>query len=42
MAYLARVTYTGNASTTGFAIPFTYIATSHIKAFLDGVETTAH
>ncbi len=41
MAYLARVTYTGNASTTGYAIPYTYIATSHIKAYLDNVATTA-
>ena len=39
MSYLARVTYTGNASTTGYALPFTYIATSHIKAYLDNVET---
>jgi len=41
MSYLARVTYTGNASTTGYAIPFTYIATSHIYAYLDNVNTTA-
>ena len=41
MAYLARVTYTGNASTTGYALPFTYIATSHIYAWLDNVVTTA-
>ena len=41
MSYLARVTYTGNGSTTGYALPFSYIATSHIKAFLDNVATTA-
>ena len=41
MSYLARVTYTGNGSTTGYAIPFTYITSSHIYAYLDGVNTTA-
>ena len=41
MSYLARVTYTGNGSTTGYALPFSYIATSHIQAFLGGVQTTA-
>ena len=41
MAYLARVTYTGNGNTVGYALPFTYIATSHIYAYLDGVNTTA-
>ena len=41
MAYLARVTYTGNNSTVDYALPFSYIATSHIKAYLDGVETSA-
>ena len=41
MSYLARVTYTGNGSTTGYAIPFSYIATSHIQAFIDNVQTTA-
>ena len=41
MSYLARVTYTANGSTTGYAIPFSYIASSHISAFLDNVSTTA-
>ena len=41
MAYLARVTYTGNGSTTGYALPFSFIATSHIQAFIDNVQTTA-
>ena len=41
MAYLARVTYTGNGSTTGYAIPYSYIASSHIYAWLDNVVTTA-
>ena len=41
MSYLARVSYTGNGSTTGYALPFSYIATTHIKAYLANVETTA-
>ena len=41
MAYLARVSYTGNGSTTQYSIPFSYIATTHIKAYLDNVETAA-
>ena len=39
MSYLARVSYTGNGSTTGYALPFSYIATTHIKAYLNNVET---
>ena len=41
MAYLARVTYTGNGSTVDYALPFSYIAASHIQAFIDNVQTTA-
>jgi hypothetical protein len=41
MSYLARVSYTGNGSTTQYALPFTYIATSHIQAFINNVQTTA-
>jgi len=41
MAYLARVSYTGNGSTADYALPFTYIASSHIYAWLDNVATTA-
>ena len=41
MSFLAQVTYTGNGSTTGYAIPFSYIASSHIKAFINNVATTA-
>ena len=41
MSYLARVTYTGNGSTTGYALPFSYIASSHVFAYLDNVNTTA-
>ena len=39
MAYLARVSFTGNNSTTQYSLPFSYIATTHIKAYLDNVET---
>ena len=39
MAYLARVSFTGNASTTQYSLPFTYIVTTHIKCFLDNTET---
>ena len=41
MSFLAQVTYTGNGSTTGYAIPFSYIASSHVKAFINNVATTA-
>ena len=41
MAYLARVSFTGNASTTQYSLPFSYIATSHIKCYLDNTETSA-
>ena len=39
MAFLARVSFTGNGSTTQYSLPFSYIATTHIKAYLDNVET---
>jgi len=41
MSYLAQVTYTGNGSTTGYALPFSYIASSHVKAFINNVSNTA-
>ena len=41
MSYLARVSYTGNGSTVGYALPFSYIVTSHIKAYLANTETSA-
>ena len=41
MAYLAQVSYTGDGSTVGYSLPFTYIATTHIKAYIAGVETSA-
>jgi len=37
-SYLSRVYYTANGATNTFAIPFTYILTSHIKAFVNGTE----
>ena len=39
--YYAQVTYTGNGSTTDYSITFDFIDSSHVKAFLDGVETSA-
>ena len=41
MAYLARVSYTGNNSTVDYSIPFSYIVSSHIYAWLDNSATTA-
>ena len=41
MAYLAQVSYTGDGSTVGYSLPFTYIAATHIKATVAGVVTTA-
>ena len=41
MSYLARVSYTGNGSVAQYALPFSYIAASHIEAYLDNVETSA-
>ena len=41
MAYLSRVSYTGNNSTVDYSIPFSYIISSHIYAWLDNVATTA-
>ena len=39
--YYARVSYTGNGSNTSFAIPFSYIDSTHIEAYIDGVQTSA-
>ena len=39
--YFAQVSYTGDGSTTQYAITFDYIDSTHVKAFLDGVETSA-
>ena len=40
MSFLARVSYTSNGSTPTFSFSFPYIAQSHIKAFVNGVEDT--
>jgi hypothetical protein len=39
--YFAQVTYTGNGSTTSYAIPFSYIDSSHVKAYINGTLTSA-
>ena len=39
--YYAQVTYTGNGSTTSYAIPFSYIDSSHVKAYINGTITSA-
>src|SRR6056300_233251 len=41
MSFLAQVTYTGNGSTTQYSIPFEFIDSTHVKAFIDGVVTSA-
>jgi len=39
--YLAQVTYTGNGSTTSYAVGFPFIDSSHVKAYINGTLTTA-
>ena len=41
MSFNARVSYTANGSTGTFAITFSFIDSTHVKVFLDGVSTTA-
>ena len=41
MSYLAQVTYTGNGSTTQYSITFPFLDSTHVKAFIDGTQTTA-
>ena len=41
MSFLAQVSYTGDGSTTSYSITFPFIDSTHIKAFINGVETTA-
>jgi len=38
--YYAQITYTGNGSTTSFAIPFPFIDSSHVKAYINGTINT--
>ena len=40
MTQYAYNTYTGNGSTTGYAITWNYLDTTHIKCYLDGTATT--
>ena len=39
--FLAQVSYTGDGSTTAYSITFPFIDSTHVKAFINGVETTA-
>ena len=41
MSFNARVSYTANGNTDTFAITFSFIDSTHVKVFLDGVSTTA-
>ncbi|WOZ55771.1 tail fiber protein [Pelagibacter phage HTVC041P] len=41
MSFLAQVTYTGDGSTTQYSITFPFIDSTHIKAFINGTQTTA-
>ena len=41
MSFLAKVSYTGDGSTTQYSITFPFIDSTHIKAFIDGTQTTA-
>ena len=41
MAYQARVSFTANGSTDTFSFSFSYISSSHVKAYVDGVEDTS-
>jgi hypothetical protein len=38
--YYAQITYTGNGSTTSFAIPFPFLDGSHVKAYINGTLNT--
>ncbi len=41
MSFNARVSYTADGNTGTFAITFSFIDSTHVKVFLDGVATTA-
>jgi hypothetical protein len=41
MSYLSRIVYTGNGTVGPWAIPFSYIDKTHVKAYLNGTATTA-
>ena len=40
MSFLARVSYTADGTTPTFSFSFSYIAKSHVKAYVDNVEDT--
>jgi hypothetical protein len=39
--YYAQVSYTGNGSTTNYAITFPFIDSTHVKAYINGTITSA-
>jgi len=39
--YYAQVSYTGDGNTTQYSITFSFIDSTHVKAFINGTETTA-
>ena len=41
MAFQARVSFTANGSTDTFSFSFSYISSSHVKAYVNGVEDTS-
>ena len=41
MPVYSQITYTGNGSTTSYAIPFSFIDSTHIVAFINGTQTAA-
>ena len=41
MSFKARVSYNADGNTSTFAINFSFIDSTHVKVFLDGVSTTA-
>jgi len=40
MSYLAQVSYTGDGSTTQYSITFPFLDSTHIKAFINGTQTS--
>ncbi len=41
MSFLAQVSYTGDGSTTQYSITFPFLDSTHVKAFINGSQTTA-
>ena len=40
MSYLAQVSYTGDGSTTQYSITFPFLDSTHVKAFVNGTQTS--